>query len=453
MNETILYKKTRTGKIQQWRAWVEPRGKSGHPEFWTEFGHADGKKQTTFDVISEGVNIGKANETTALEQACLTLTRKVTKQLEEGYKDTIKSAENVEEICWSERLPKNLCFYKPRSSFTDIYLKSIIDNKSAVFTIKRDGMMAVVRKTETFGVEIYSRRMDLITDKFPHLVEEFKNIDEEFLLLGEIILDDKGADNFNAISQIFRSDVNKAIEKQKQLGKVKYYVFDMPFIKNHEWENLLYRAFLDRVRLFEHRVELHLRKESNISKCEILNYDNDISKDFHDRYNDMTYEQAMLDVENRGLEGLVIWNNNGKISHGEGFVFTGKAYRPGIVAKAKNIYEGDYIVRYDPKNGIGLVGKGKNRESVGSVATYQILDDKEIFLGNCGGGLSDEQRKFYASADFPRVWRILYDSLQPETGALRHPRFNLDRTLTGDKNVNECLMDDRTKRARKAKKL
>ncbi len=51
MSKTILYQKTRLGKIQQWSIWIEPKGESGHPEVWIEHGLTDGKRQLTHDVV------------------------------------------------------------------------------------------------------------------------------------------------------------------------------------------------------------------------------------------------------------------------------------------------------------------------------------------------------------------------------------------------------------------
>lgn len=62
MDFPTLYKKTSTGAIQMWRTWTEG------DTLFTEYGQVDGKKQTTSERIS-GVNIGKSNETTPVEQA------------------------------------------------------------------------------------------------------------------------------------------------------------------------------------------------------------------------------------------------------------------------------------------------------------------------------------------------------------------------------------------------
>ena len=92
-----------------------------------------------------------------------------------------------------------------------------------------------------------------------------------------------------------------------------------------------------------------------------------------------------------------------------------------------------------------------------SIQTGEILqldsEGNEIYLGRCGGGLSDELRTYYTDeATYPRVWRIRYDDIQIETGALKFPRFESDRTLDNDKTIKECLMSDAIRLARLEKK-
>jgi macrodomain Ter protein organizer (MatP/YcbG family) len=152
MSKTTLYKATRVGKVQQWTIWVEDCGKSGFPEVWIEHGQVTGKKQTTFDVIKEGVNIGKVNETTAMEQAYLTFFRKVVKQREEGYFNTAKEATKKRDIDFDQIFPKQLCFYKPVNSITDEKIVELEKAKRAMYSVKEDGMMFIVRKSKMFGV-------------------------------------------------------------------------------------------------------------------------------------------------------------------------------------------------------------------------------------------------------------------------------------------------------------
>lgn len=452
MSKTVLYQKTRTGKIQQWAIWVEKDGESGYPEVWVEHGHVDGKKQLTHDIVESGVNIGKTNETSPLQQASLTMERKITKQKEKGYVEDIDSVNKSVEISFDEPLPKELCFYKPKNSIDDKKIALLEKEDRTVYTVKRDGMNHIIRKSEQLGVEIYSRRMDLVTDKYPHIVKALENLRYDFVLLGEIILDKAGKDDFNAVSRICRSDPDKAIERQQELGLVKYYVYDMAFIgEGGAYTNLLTNEmYIDRLNTFADNIGCQLEEDSPVELCEILNYTDDLSTWSPGKRNGKTHKQALKEVQERGLEGLVVWDAHGKMEADQAFTMNGKPYRPNVVWKSKPKFEDDFIVRFDPDNDIGEYGSGKHAGKVGSVFLYQINDEgEEVFLTKCGGGLSDSQRDFYTTADYPRVWRVEYDSIQPKTGSLRYPVFNADRTSAGDKAVEECTFSDDIRNARK----
>ncbi len=86
MDKIVLYQKAKTGKTKVWSGWIVLKGESGHPEINYEWGLTDGKKQLTIDIVSSGVNEGKANETTPSEQAILTLERKIRKKKLNFYK-------------------------------------------------------------------------------------------------------------------------------------------------------------------------------------------------------------------------------------------------------------------------------------------------------------------------------------------------------------------------------
>ena len=81
-----VYKKTSTGKIQQWRAWVE-RTETGYL-LKVESGQTDGKlTETVGQVIDEG-----KQKRTAEEQAIFELTRNKKKR-DEAYFDSIEAAQ------------------------------------------------------------------------------------------------------------------------------------------------------------------------------------------------------------------------------------------------------------------------------------------------------------------------------------------------------------------------
>lgn len=416
-----LYQISKKGKIKEWKLWIEEQGVSGFPELWCEWGFSDGKKQTTRMVVSEGVNTGKANATTPLEQAKLLYERSLLSKMEDGYTEEVGKIES-KDIDWNKPLPQELVFFKPQNSIEDSKISKLESQNRAVYTVKRDGMCHIVRKTDK--VEIYSRRMDLFTNKFPHLEKVLSSIPSGTILLGEIVkIKTDGSDDFRTVSSVCRSLPEEAVRKQdEETGPLSYYIFDIAF---YGYQDLLStKTFSQRRDILKKLVEQI--NSGHVLLSEIIN---------------KTHSEAKKEVISRQMEGLVIYDRDGIMDPEDAFTFTGKANRPNVLWKSKPKYEDDFIVRYNPAEGIGDYGKGKLNGKLGKVFIYQLQDGKEVFLGRCGGGLSEKQRDFYNDPTlFPRVWAIEYDSIQPKTGSPRFPVFNRDRTIDNDKKIEECLI-------------
>lgn len=92
-----LFQKTATGAIQQWS--ITAHSFTEHEDAYeigmirTVFGQVGGKFQETTDLIHEGKNLGKKNETTAVEQAEKEAEAKWLKQKKKGYVESIEAAE------------------------------------------------------------------------------------------------------------------------------------------------------------------------------------------------------------------------------------------------------------------------------------------------------------------------------------------------------------------------
>src|SRR6185295_3948456 len=92
MKLPMLFKKSSQGKIECWEVYVEKMG-DGTCRVHSAYGEEAGKIQTTFDTISEGKNLGKANETSVFEQACNEAKAKWEKKKKRGYVESIKAAQ------------------------------------------------------------------------------------------------------------------------------------------------------------------------------------------------------------------------------------------------------------------------------------------------------------------------------------------------------------------------
>lgn len=86
-----LYKKTSTGAIQEWQVWVYIL--DNMPTIINIYGQLDGKLMESGETVTSGKNIGRSNETSALEQAIAQAQSRWEKQLKKGYVETIEDAQ------------------------------------------------------------------------------------------------------------------------------------------------------------------------------------------------------------------------------------------------------------------------------------------------------------------------------------------------------------------------
>jgi len=86
-----LYKKTSTGAIQEWC--VSVYTVNDEPMIVNNYGQVGGKIQESIEKVLEGKNIGRSNETTALDQALAQAQSRWEKQLKKGYVQNIDDAQ------------------------------------------------------------------------------------------------------------------------------------------------------------------------------------------------------------------------------------------------------------------------------------------------------------------------------------------------------------------------
>ncbi len=207
MNLPVLYKKTSRGKIQQWRIWVD--GSTIH----SESGQTDGKKVLSSDVVKEGKNIGRANETTKEQQALAEATSKHTKKLKSGYVKNIEDARTgkTDSVIIGGKLPMLAkSFYKyDTTKRTNVLSTSA---KHIVFPCAVQPKLDGIRGVNDNG-RLFSRTRKPIIS-LPHILNllsrpEFRSIPfdgelythtykDEFEKLGSLIMKQKEIDSEKA---------------------------------------------------------------------------------------------------------------------------------------------------------------------------------------------------------------------------------------------------------------
>ncbi len=440
------------------REFRKTTGRNLRPNIWyievngdtviTRWGLLDGAIQETRDIPGSCGVLGHADYQTPEEYAVFCMERDIRKKKETGYIEYIncKPTEKVINfIDFSKPLPKNLTFCKPKTSISDKKLSAI---KHPIWTQKRDGMMHVAVKTDKW--EIYSRRMDLATEKFPHIIHSLNllKVPNNTILLGEIVLLEDGIDNFKAVSRICRSDPDLALSYQGlkkgniKIGLAKFYVFDIAFyggedlIRNktvgsriRKLRDIFYQFGNLKIGMgFLSTLETH-KKENKIRENMLKKYHIAPLKIFK------TSPQADLELAKKiKAEGFVVVDGDA-IYGDKGYSFDGKAQRPNGVWKRKPKYEDEFIIVdiYE--------GSGRNRGKLGGFVLEQYHQDKRISCGKCGGGFTDEHRiEFWDNKKsyIGKTAKIEFDSRQPPKDGAYAVRFPVFKGWS-DKTPEECV--------------
>ena len=204
MTLPTLYKQTSTGKVQQWTISVEKN------HVTTVYGLTDGKHQTTVDIIKEGKNLGRSNETTPESQAVLQAQQQFAGKLKDGYVEDMKLAAST----------------KNTLDAVEPMLAHPIENKEKYVKFpawaqpKFDGLRCIAIKKGD-EVKLYSRtQKEFIT--VPHIAEEIKNLFKGDVILDGELYNHKYKHDFNQIIHLIKRD-----DVHPDHKKVEYHIYDV----------------------------------------------------------------------------------------------------------------------------------------------------------------------------------------------------------------------------------
>lgn len=199
----ILYKKTSTGAIQQWK--IEAVG----DKIVTDFGQQGGAIQRTIDTAKRK-NVGRANETTPTQQAAKEAISKHEKKLKSGYSLSIKDAEAGNDgLAVKAMLAHSYEKHGAKMQWPAL-IQPKLDGMRCLAVIK-DGVAKLYTRT---GKPILS---------VPHIVEELEAAYEEFDLTldGELYNHDLH-DQFEKLISLCRK--SKPVPEAE--GVVQYHIYD-----------------------------------------------------------------------------------------------------------------------------------------------------------------------------------------------------------------------------------
>jgi DNA ligase-1 len=362
-----LYKKTSTGAIQFWEIWADDLTDRG--EIRTKHGQVGTESpQYTLDVISEGKNLGRKNETSPYEQTLSECQSKWEKQKKKGYVETQGGAEagELDELIEGGLVPMLAHSYADHSHKIKY---------PAFVQPKLDGIrcIAILKNGKC---TLWSRTRKPITG-VPHIQRAieaaYTNLD--ITLDGELYNHAFKA-NFEKIVSFVRQETPSPGHEV-----VQYHVYDIP-----SEETFSKRA-----------VKMRYMKGSSFPNGEVQKVD---TVQVEDEAEAMTYfEQWRSD----GYEGAMIRNSEGKYVNKRSY----------DLLKMKDFMDSEFEI-------IGIEeGRGKLSGHVGAFLC-KTLDGKE-FLAKMSGSLSNLKTYF----ENPSTWqgKKLTVKYQGLTGANGVPRF------------------------------
>lgn len=223
----ILFKLSTKNKVQVWN--MEQKDE----QYRTISGTKDGKKVTTEWSTATSKNIGKANETTAIQQATLEIESQYKKKLAQGnYKESI---DDIDEDNYFEPMLAKKYEDHP------VTQKMINDGK-VYSSVKIDGIRCIITNKGMFsrqGKPIISCPHIFEAVKFLFTASNEKFEDSKMVIDGELYNHDLKED-FNEIISLTRQSKPTKDDLEKSAKKIQYHIYDfpMPLTYNNRFNNI-----------------------------------------------------------------------------------------------------------------------------------------------------------------------------------------------------------------------
>lgn len=382
VNFPVLYKKTNTGAIQFWDIFVRPRNIPIEgmvatyqvcAEIVTTYGQlGTDSPQETVDLISNGKNVGKKNETTPWTQALAEAKAKWEKQLKKGYVESIEAAQagEVDDLIEGGINPMLAQAYKKHSSKIKF---------PAFVQPKLDGIRCIAMVKNGICT-LWSRTRKRITS-MPHIVEEIENVfkGQNIILDGELYNHDYKA-NFEHIVSLVRQE-----EPDERHTDVQYHIYD----------TVTEGSFGERIQVLFYKLFCHEEKNGKLSfirTVETVSVENeDHSK------------EAYANWRLQGFEGAMIRNSDSLYEYKRSYG----------LQKIKEFDDGEFEI-------IGVEeGRGKLSGHVGAFICR--MENGKEFLAKMSGNTEKLKEYFNNSS----LWqgKKLTVQYQGLTGAEGVPRF------------------------------
>jgi len=196
-----LFEKSSTGNIKHWTISV-----STDNVIITKYGSGDSKVRTTEKEITEGKNIGKANETTPYEQAVSEAEATWKKKLDKGY------VENLDDINEEVLLPMLAHTFQKRGH--NIMYPAFVQPKL-------DGVRCLAKKIDDKTIKYYSRMGKEFTT-LEHLTPELLKI----MSSGQVLDGEVYSHNHT-----FQEMIRLVKKLRPESSKLEFHIFDIVLTK------------------------------------------------------------------------------------------------------------------------------------------------------------------------------------------------------------------------------
>ncbi|HET9137164.1 MAG TPA: RNA ligase family protein, partial [Candidatus Kapabacteria bacterium] len=140
-----------------------------------------------------------------------------------------------------------------------VLVEKPFDDPDWVFETKYDGYRALAAISDRGKVELYSRNLISFNDKYAPIVKELKKINNQVLIDGEVVVEDKkGVSKFQLLQNYMRTGE----------GTLQYYVFDLLHLDGISTRDLtllerkeLLEALLTKSKLRNVKCSVHIAKD------------------------------------------------------------------------------------------------------------------------------------------------------------------------------------------------
>lgn len=236
MQKVTLYQKDSKGRTKVWTMEVINHG--DHSDILSESGLEDGKTTLDSTLVSKGKNIGRSNETTHYEQACLEAQSKIDAKIRAGYVADKSQIKESSELGSGVPQPMLAQKYDPKGKQTSSKTldKMGIKGKKISVQPKFDGHRRLIHIEKRVGYPLsvlqYTRKGDK-SMSLPHITEQLHKIGEQ--LLKELDMDQVWLDGeaftdevtFNELSGLIRKEKGHTAEELEKRSKINIRLYDV----------------------------------------------------------------------------------------------------------------------------------------------------------------------------------------------------------------------------------